>query len=203
MPSDERALKALRCLVRIRCHTGAPLLLWHNTKGRIIMKNFNLRTLCRVAVLIALEIVFERFLSISTSSLRIGIAFVPIALCGILYGPVWTGVASGIADVLGTFLMPYGLYPPITLTAILTGVSLGLFLHRKNVKFFPHVVACTLVNTIGLSLALQSYWLSILNNTPYLATVSMRAPQCAVHIALYLVLIPLLQKLALRLEYQT
>lgn len=166
------------------------------------MENFNLRTLCRVSVLIALEIIFSRFLSFNTPNLRIGLGFVPIALCGILYGPIWTGAAAGAADILGVFISGKGIYPPITLTAILTGISFGLFLHQKKPKFFPNVLSCTLVNTIGLSLFLQSFWLSfILPNSPtYIAIVSSRLIQCGILIALYLILIPILQKLAPRLE---
>lgn len=170
------------------------------------MKNIRLVTLVRVAVLIALTVILERFLSISTPVLRIGVSFIPIALCGILYGPVWAGAAAGLADVLGTFLTPYGLYPPITLTAILTGVSFGLFLHIKNsqnARFFPMVILCTLVNAVGLSLFLQSFWLCLLQHTAYSAMLVTRLPQCGVLVVLYLTLIPLLQRLAPRLEKQS
>ncbi len=166
------------------------------------MKKFNLITLTRVAVLIALEIILNRFLSYSEPNLKIGISFVPIALCGIMFGPYWAGAAAGIADVLGTFLSPFGgIYPPITLTAILTGISFGLFLHRKNVKFFPNIVLCTLVNTVGLSLFLQTYWLSLLRHIPYFTLMGLRALQCGILIVLYLILIPLLMKLAPKLEH--
>jgi len=168
------------------------------------LKKLNLVTLTRVAALIALDIILERFLSVNTPILRIGFGFVPIALCGILYGPLWAGAACGLADILGTFLTPYGIYPPITLTALLTGLSLGFFLHRKNgvnVRFFPNILLCTLVNAVGLSLFLQSYWLSILQNAAYSALLVTRLPQCAVLTVLYLTLIPLLQKLAPRLEH--
>lgn len=195
---------ALRCLFRIRCHTGASLLLWHDTKGRIILNRKNLITLCRVAVLISLEIILTRFLSINTPTLRIGFGFIPIAMCGILYGPIWAGAAAGIADILGTFLSPYGIYPPITLTAILTGLSFGFFLQRKNsknVNFFPYVLLCTLINTIGLSLFLQTYWLCLLQKAPYYTLLVSRLPQCAVLTVLYLTIIPLLQRLAVKLEH--
>lgn len=165
------------------------------------MKNSTVRTLCRVAVLIALEIVFSRFLSLNTQNLRIGIGFVPIALCGILYGPWWAGAAAGIADVLGTFLTPYGLYPPITLTAILTGLFFGLFLHRKNAGFLTGVLPCALVNAAGLSLGLQSYWLSLLYHTPYAVQVAARLAECAVLVILYLILLPLMQRFALKLDH--
>lgn len=153
-----------------------------------------------MAVLVAIEVVLEHFCSFNTPLLRIGFGFVPLAVCGMLYGPLWAGAAGGLADVLGTFLSPYGFYPPITLTAILMGVSFGLFLHGKNVRFFPNILGCTLVNCIGLILGLQSLWLCLLNQSPYLAILTIRLPQCGFSIAIYLVLLPLLQKLALRVE---
>ena len=171
-------------------------------KEVIILKNINIRTLCRVSVLIALEIVLERFLSIQTPFLRIGLGFVPLALCGIMYGPYWAAAAGGIADILGAFIAGLGFYPPITLTAILAGLCFGLFLHEKNARFFPNIVLCTLISTVGLSLFLQSYWLSLIlpNMQTYMAVVSSRLVQCGVLVLLYLVMIPLLQKLAIRLE---
>lgn len=153
-----------------------------------------------MAALVAIEVVLERFCSINTPLLRIGFGVVPLAVCGMLYGPLWAGAAGGLADVLGTLLSPYGFYPPITITAILMGVSFGLFLHDKNVRFFPNILGCTLVNCIGLSLGLQSLWLCLLNQSPYLAILTARLPQCGFKIVIYLVFLPLLQKLAFRVE---
>ena len=162
------------------------------------MKNTSLQTLCRVAALVAIQIVLERFCSFNTPLLRVGFGFIPLAVCGMLYGPVWAGVAGGLADVLGTFLSPYGFYPPITLTAILLGVVFGLFLHRESPRFFPHIVLCTLVCCVGLSLFLQSFWLCLLNHSPYPAMLAARLPQCGFNIAVYLAVLPLLQKLTRR-----
>ena len=162
------------------------------------MKNTSLQTLCRVAALVAIQIVLERFCSFNTPLLRVGFGFIPLAVCGMLYGPVWAGAAGGLADVLGTFLSPYGFYPPITLTAILLGVVFGLFLHRENLRFFPHIVLCTLASCVGLSLLLQSFWLCLLNGTPYGAMLVTRLPQCGFNIAVYLAVLPLLQKLTRR-----
>ncbi len=165
------------------------------------MKRQNLVTLCRVAVLIALELVLSRFLSLNTPTLRIGIGFLPIALCGILYGPYWSAAAWGIADIMGTLISGNAIFPPITLTYVLMGAVFGLFLHGKNVRFFPNVIICTLINTVLLSLGLNSYWLSLLQHAPYLPVMISRLLQCAVLIVLYFVLIPLLQKLAPKLDH--
>lgn len=165
------------------------------------MNNTTIRKICRVAALIAIEIVFSRFLSINTETIRIGIGFLPIALCGILYGPLWAGAAAGIADALGTLITPFGIYFPITITAILTGISFGMFLHKKGTKFLTGTLPCSLVNVIGLSLGLQSYWLGLLYHTPYSIQIVQRLPECAILFALYLIMIPLMQKLAFRLEH--
>ena len=166
------------------------------------MKKQDLITLCRVAVLIALEIVLTRFLSINTPTLRIGLGFIPIALIGIMYGPYWAGTAAGIADVMGALFFSTGgaFYPPLTITAILTGISFGLFLHRKNAKFFPNIILCTLINTVVLSLGLNTYWLSILSGTPYFYLMVTRLIQCGVLIVAYLIFLPLMQNLAVKLE---
>lgn len=162
------------------------------------MKSHNLRTLCRVAILIALEIVLTRFASFNTPTLRIGFGFAPIALCGIIYGAPIAATAAGISDVLGAIIFPIGggIYPPITLTAILTGAVFGLFLHRKNAKFFPNVVLCAICTCFGLSLGLNSYWLSLLTGTPYVALLATRIIQAAFMFTVQLVMLPLLQKLS-------
>ena len=73
----------------------------------------------QVAALIAIEIVLSRFCSIATPIVKIGFGFVPIAVCGMLYGPVWAGVAGGAADLLGAVLFPIGAYfPGFTLSAV-------------------------------------------------------------------------------------
>ena len=46
-----------------------------------------------IAFLIALEIILTRFLSINTPIVRIGFGFLPVAMAGILFGPLWAGLA--------------------------------------------------------------------------------------------------------------
>ena len=75
------------------------------------MKKTATRDMCEVAALIALTIILSHFASIKTDTIRIGFGFVPIALCGMLFGPVWAGVAYGIADMAGALLF-YWLHHP-------------------------------------------------------------------------------------------
>ena len=161
------------------------------------MRKIDIKTLCRVAILIALEIILSRFLSFSTMELKIGFGFVPIALCGFLYGPVITALAGAAADFLGAMLFPIGAYfPGFTLTAALTGLCFGLFLHGRNVRFFPNIFFCALINCLVLSLGLSTYWVSMITGNPFWIQTVTRLPQFGVSLALQLALLPLIKKLS-------
>lgn len=141
------------------------------------MKKIDVRVMIQVALLVAVEIVLSRFCSIATPIVKIGFGFVPIAVCGMLFGPVWAGVAGGLADLIGAVLFPIGPYfPGFTLSAILTGVVFGLFL-RKEERGWPHLAIAVGVNCLGISLCLSTLWLAILTGSPFLALLPTRIMQ--------------------------
>lgn len=152
------------------------------------------RLICQVAMLIALTIVVERLCSISTPYVRIGFAFVPIAMCGLLFGPVWGGVAYGIADLIGAALST-GIFPGITISRICSGVIFGLFLHRKEARFFPNVVCAALTEEIICALGLTTFFLALNSGTPFWGMLVTRLPQACIMTALQMVVFPLLLKL--------
>ena len=71
-------------------------------------KKFSVLILAQVAVLLAMEVVLSRFFSIATPITKFSFAFVPLAVCGALFGPVWGGVMGALADLLGAILFPAG-----------------------------------------------------------------------------------------------
>ena len=92
--------------------------------------------LVTMAFLIALEIVLTRFCSINTPILRIGFGFLPVAMMGIMFGPLWAGIGYAVGDLLGMLIFPSGAYfPGFTLTAFLTGLVFGFFLHGKEITW--------------------------------------------------------------------
>lgn len=112
------------------------------------------------ALLIALQIIFTRFLSIQTPIVRIGFTFLPIAISGILFGPLIAGMLAGISDVMGFFLNPVGTFHPgFILSAILSGVIYGLFLHRKEVTWLRIGLAALVIGLV-VHVGLNSFWLS-------------------------------------------
>lgn len=125
------------------------------------MTKTTLQKLAQVGLLIALEIIFTRFFSIQTPLFRLGFGFLPIAIVGLLHGPLWAGAAAGIGDLIGVFMAGTASYfPGFTLTAVLTGVVYGLFLHNKN--NWSRIIPAVLLVTLVLQLGLDSVWLAIL-----------------------------------------
>ena len=82
------------------------------------MKKTNARWIITLGILIAAEIILNRFFSVNTWNLKIGFSFVPVVLAAILYGPLSGGIVGGLGDFLGAILFPVGPYfPGFTITA--------------------------------------------------------------------------------------
>ena len=150
--------------------------------------NLNLGILVCVALLIALDVILTRFLSIQTQFLRIGFGFLPIAIAGMAFGPVWGGICGGVGDILGMIIYPSGAYfPGFTLTACLTGIIFGIFLFRKY-NIIRLIGAAAFVCVI-LNLLLDTLWLDIMYGSGYLALLPARAVKCFLNIPIYTVII--------------
>ena len=163
---------------------------------------FSLRTLCEVAALVALEVVLTRFCGINVLTTKIGFGFIPMALCGMLFGPLWAAGAYAVADIIGTLLFPVGAYfPGFTLTAALMGATFGFFLHNKpEVKFFPHMALTIFVYAIVLSYGVNTFWITMLYGSTYTARLLTRLPQCLVTLAGMTVFLPILNALTKQLR---
>ena len=152
-----------------------------------------LRTLVTLALFTALYIILERFLSFQMWNMRIGFAFVALAIAGMLYGPLAAGLVGATGDILGMMLFPTGPYfPGFTLTAFLTGTVFGLFLHKKQNK--ERVVCAVAINQIALSLFLQTLWISVTYGASYQALLPTRLTQCLIMIPLQLAVLLLIAK---------
>ena len=152
-----------------------------------------------MAFLIAISVVLTRFCSINTPILRIGFGFMPCAIMGIMYGPLWSGAGYAIADVLGMMIFPNGAYfPGFTLTAFLTGVVYGLFYHNREITIKSSILPNLIVSFV-LNLVLDTVWLMILMGQGFLVLLPTRIIKCVVMFAIQVVLIPLIwNKLMLR-----
>ena len=153
-------------------------------------KNNTLRIIV-MAFLIAISVVLTRFCSINTPILRIGFGFLPCALMGIMYGPLWAGAGYAIADVLGMMIFPNGAYfPGFTVTAFLTGVVYGFFYHNKEITIKSSIIPNLIVSLV-LNLCLDTLWLMVLMGQGFWVLLPTRIVKCAVMFVIQLILIPL------------
>lgn len=88
--------------------------------------------------------------------MRISFSSPFIRLSSILFGPIYGGISGGLLDILSYILKPVGGYlPPLTLTAILNGILVGIIwssLKRCNIKTFKsfYITMFSLVGAIGI-----------------------------------------------------
>ncbi len=144
-----------------------------------------------VGLMIALNIILVRFLSIKTPMVRISFGFLPIAIVGILYGPIWGGIAGAVSDVIGITLMPIGTpFFGFTLTAFLAGVFYGFFLHNKEISY-KNVIVAVLPVVVVCDLLLNTYWLQLLYGNAFVAMLPLRLLKIAILAPLQVVTIHL------------
>lgn len=133
------------------------------------MQNYSQRGLLTqkiayAAILISLNIVLTRFLSIQTQFLRISFSFLPMAILSILVNPLLCGLSSAISDILGFLIFPTGPYfPGFTLSAFLYGLIYGLFFYKKKITLLKIIISNIIV-VVLVDLCLNTIWLVILYN---------------------------------------
>lgn len=87
---------------------------------------FSTRRLVLMAVLIAIQIVIARYLSVQTPTLRISFETIPLALAGMWLGPLSGAIVALVSDILGTIISGYGVwFAPITLGPVCFAVLCG------------------------------------------------------------------------------
>lgn len=157
-------------------------------------KKISVKVLTQVAVLLAMEVVLSRFFSIATPVTKFSFAFVPLAVCGALFGPVYGGVMGALADLLGATLFPIGPYfPGYTLNNALHGVALGMALKEGRRKWWQLVLALVF-NHVVVGIFLAALWGHMLTGNPYWAVAAHRVVQAVVMAPVQFIIISLMQR---------
>ncbi|MFI3326396.1 MAG: folate family ECF transporter S component [Clostridia bacterium] len=148
-----------------------------------------------MAMLIAVQIVLSRFLSIPTPITKIGFSFLPIAFACKYLGTPQGMVVAGISDLLGAIMFPIGTYyVGFTITAIIKAGIIGLIACKKSNLFT--ISFGVIVAEIICSICLNTFWISFYYGNGFIALLPSRLAQAAVMIPVQiLVLYPLFTKL--------
>ncbi len=156
-------------------------------------KFLTVRTMVYLAVLTAIQIVLARFLSINMWNFRFGLSFVPLVICGKMFGPKGGMIQSGLSDFLGAILFPTGQYfPGFTLTGVLNGFLYGYFLQKPTKK---NVFLLILLSELVCSLLINTFWISVLYGSPFVSLLSTRALQSGATIVMKIFVIPVVLEL--------
>lgn len=126
----------------------------------MVKQKLRTKDIALMGLLMALQLIFTRFLSIETPFLRIGFSFIPTVIMGIIFGPLLTGVGSTLSDFIGISLFaktaPY--FPGFSLSAFLGGAIYGYFFYKKEITL-KRVILAKLVVSLVVSLLLNTTWL--------------------------------------------
>ena len=154
-------------------------------------QKFSTRTLTTLAMLIAIEVILSRFLSVNAWNIKIGFGFVPVVIAAVLYGPLAGGIVGALSDFIGALLFPIGTYfPGFTLSSFLMGVVFGLFLYKK--QSWLQGLAAVGINQFILGLFLNTFWISVLYGSPYVPLLATRVFQCILLTVVQLICIQLM-----------
>ena len=177
----------LGCVVNV----AAQFVLFRTGKEIFILQKNNTNRLLVMALLIAMEIVLTRFMSVNTPILRIGFGFLPISMIAILYGPWPAGIAYAVGDVLGALMFPTAPpFPGFTLSALLTGLIFGKFLYEKQITW-KRVLVPSILIAVFIDLILNTYWLTLLTGKGFMFLLPTRIAKAVVMPQIQMILIPL------------
>lgn len=124
------------------------------------------QSLATMGLLIAMIVVLSRVLGIETTFLKISFQFVPEMIMGMLFGPFWTAIGAGIADVIGMAILakaPY--FVGFTINVAIGGALYGWFFYQKEVTL-RRAFLVTLLNTLLITLCLTPLWLHVMYQMP-------------------------------------
>lgn len=140
---------------------------------------FTTQQIAVLGVLMGLRIALSRLSIMVGPNNRLAFGFIIASIIGMLFGPWVAGFASAGTDLLTSFLFgtqggPF--FIGFTLTAFVGGMVYGIFLHRKEVKWY-HVLLAVLINSLLTNIVMNTIWINMLFQTPISVLLATRIPQ--------------------------
>ncbi|MEG2143920.1 MAG: folate family ECF transporter S component, partial [Oscillospiraceae bacterium] len=139
----------------------------------------SLKNIIIAALLIALRIEAAKFfipLPIMGTQ-HIYITFLITALGATIYGPVVSGIAGGIIDIIGAVLFPKGaFFIGYTLTSVVGSLLYGIFFYRARLSI-SRMFFCKFAVDFSCNVVLNSLWPAILMNKGFFALMLLRIPK--------------------------
>ena len=158
------------------------------------MKKEKLFKIILTAILVSINVILERFIpAYQLWYINLNLGFVTVAFAACYLGPQYAVLVGGLGDLIGALIKPFGPYfVGYTITNMLVGLCLGLFLYKKATVF--KISIAVIINTITCSLLLNTYFIYIFSTSGkgYLAILTGRAPTIIVTAVIQIVIISVL-----------
>ncbi|MBP3700259.1 MAG: folate family ECF transporter S component [Lachnospiraceae bacterium] len=144
------------------------------------------KSIAMMGLLIALQIVASKYLSIKISdSLRLSIGDSFLLLAGIWFGPVGGMLVGILADILGCVISGMGILPLMTVPPAAVGLLAGLagkvFRRSKSIWVYGSIIA---VISMLTSVLYRSWAFSHYSGAPFISYVGPRFVQACVLVVL-------------------
>ncbi len=152
------------------------------------------------AMLLAILIIFSRFISIKTEVLVISVNFIPIMMSAIWLGYKYSMLIALLGDFIGAILFPFGPYfPGFTLSAAISGAIYGIFLYNKgnkleDKKLIIRLIVSSILVLFVVNIFITSFWIHILYGKAYIAIMASRIITQVVMLPIQIITIYVLEK---------
>lgn len=120
-------------------------------------------SLTAIAMLLALRVVLGFFANATLpffgNAVKISGSFLPIAIAGVMFGPVPAAIVGAAGDIISFMIAPTGMYfPGFTINGLITGLIYG-FAFYKNTVTIPRTIISWFINTLTVETFLSAFWL--------------------------------------------
>jgi ECF transporter S component (folate family) len=118
---------------------------------------FDVKTLATEGMLLAAFVVLDIYSLKIGEGLKFNFAFLPVAVSGALFGPLWTMLLGVCGDLIGCIFTGQAPFWQLTLTAGLQGLLYGILLFNKSGKKLSiFSAAAKLCDTVIISLLINT-----------------------------------------------
>lgn len=165
-----------------------------------LMKQKNIQKLVVIALLIALNVVLSRFVSIKALNFKISLTFITIVLAAYLYSYFGAIIVAFFGDLVGSLLFPIGPYNPLlSITAVLSGLVYAYFFRKEMNK--KNIICACFINRFVVSLIINTIIIALMYNLSFSATLLTRFYQAIIMFIVEVLILSISSKYIERLNY--
>jgi ECF transporter S component (folate family) len=151
------------------------------------------------SLLLAMQIILSRFLSLKTPLFKLSFAFVPTMLCATWLGLKYVVILNILGDLIGATLFPTGpFFIGYTISTAIAAIIYGLLLYKPEDKevstktfVIKTIISVVLVGII-INIGLNTLWTSITSGKAFITLLGSRVVKnlitIPIHIAIFLII---------------